>query len=93
MLGRHRPGFGRRRHEQFRPGGGELLRFQIGVDERWDDRTVADDDGTDELVVAEDQLLVDAPGGFGIADNLVVFFNRVFLAHHRDVDAGDFQLG
>ena len=55
-------------------------------------RSVADEDRANEPVVADDQLLVDAPGRLRVADDLVVFVDGVPQAHDGDVESGHFEL-
>ena len=56
-------------------------------------RAVAEDDGAGETIVAHDQLLVDAARRLAIADDLVVFADRILVAHHRKIDAHHLELG
>ncbi len=54
---------------------------------------LAEQDGADQLAVAQDQLLVDALGRVEMADHLAVRPGGVDLAHRRQVDAHHLQHG
>ena len=78
--------------EQLDPAVGQRQPLAKSLNQPWHDRPVAHDDGAGEPVVAKDQLFVDAARRLGVADDFVVFLDRIFVAHHGDLHAGDFQL-
>src|SRR4030095_1777776 len=43
--------------------------------------------------VADDEVLVDAARRCGEAHDLVLLADRLFVAHDREIDTGDLQLG
>ena len=63
------------------------------MEQRRHDAAVAHDEGAGKTSIPDDELLVNSSRRLGITDDLVVFLDCVLLAHYREIDARDFQLG
>ncbi len=65
----------------------EGLKNGLGTD------IVAHQDAASQPLAPDDELLVNATAGFAVVDHFVVMEPRVLVAHHRDLDTHDLELG